>query len=675
MKATSANATLGKVLHSEDRVIRAPRRSSFKEFLVQDAKVPADSSDAKLRGTFVPYTFVGREALLEIVETIDKILGNSENKPRKDAVLSLGGGAQWGKTIIQQALMAHTTGQLFRSTLLFLPDVNLVNDLVQTKFRPNVVDQMPWFADMLRLGVVVNNSGRALHRIGAFSVTDGKRRANGMFAGLGKVPTSISGDIALEDEVDDVDPKHEKFVKGRLGGSDLRFIFKIGTQRVHGRGMNQAWRDGSQGVVHLECPKCKHQQNPEEEFPGIVCLVRAGANDPARLSFSGNFTVRGKVVGEHSSTNAYYFGCVRCGARLNRHKPIWNHRRPEQLAHDNYSFRVSQLSIGAIDLAKIVREWVDAVADEDKMVVFRCDVLALPKSTAQKLDPEILDRSRRIEVFQVGPPIGAAPRFAGLDMGQRCWFVVRERETEHRKRVIWAEQIPLHQVGVRVPHLAKMLKIGCTFIDQMPETKEARSLALTLNGLDKVAHWPVIPPRGRCHIAFPGGLRFERTESGVERWTNLRCAVVRFDKKKVGAGTEQTMDLFTGPDGREICVPLIQTNRFEMIDGVVREFLTPAEGELDASSRFGLRENPAVLLPQVPKGTSVWETFDSHHLAGSERVKENGGALGDYVDEVQNHFLFAHGYSRLSEMVGGSAIARPFASERVEYRSRERSGV
>ena len=30
---------------------------------------------------------------------------------------------------------------------MFLPDIGLVADMVQTKFRPNVVDQLPWFAD------------------------------------------------------------------------------------------------------------------------------------------------------------------------------------------------------------------------------------------------------------------------------------------------------------------------------------------------------------------------------------------------------------------------------------------------------------------------------------------------------------------------------------------------
>jgi len=673
-RGRTAGQALSAALNDQS-VIKTPKRKSFLEFLVMDARVPADSSDAQKRGTYVPYTFTGREALKGIVEMIDTILGNTDGKTRKDATLSLAGGAQWGKSMLQHALMAYSTGQLFRSTLLFLPDVNLVNDLVQTKFRPNVVDQIPWFSEMLKLGVVVNDSGKALHRIGAFNVTDGKRRANGMFAGLGKIPTSVSGDIALEDEVDDVDVRNEKFVRGRISASDLKFIFKIGTQRVHGRGMNKAWRDGSQGIIELHCPKCDHRQNPEENFPQIVCLVTPGQSQPARLNYAGGFSVADKQVATIQPGQAYYLGCLHCGGRLNRFQPHWFHRRPDELKRNNPSFRISQLGIAAIDLETIVKDWYGAVQDEDKMVVFRCDVLGIPKSTAQKLEPEILDRARRIEVFQSAPPIQTFPRYAGLDMGQRCWFVAREVQSPHRKRVIWAEQIPLHQVGVRVPHLVNMLQVGCTFVDQMPETKESRTLAMTLNGLSRLAHWPVIPPRGRCHVAFPGCLKFQRLDNGEERWTGLKAAVVRFDKKKVGGGIEQSLDVFDGPNGGEIYVPLIQCNRFESVDSIVREFLTPAEGELDASQLLGLRTEPAVRLPQNPKGGSVWEEFDNQHLAGSEREKENDGSLGDYVDGVPNHFLFAHAYARLAEVVGGRSIGRPFAALRMGRVKPERSGV
>jgi len=82
-------------------------------------------------------------------------------------------------------------------------------------------------------------------------------------------------DVGAMDELDDIEPKMMKFVRGRLSASDLRFVFKTGTQRVHGRGMNKAWKDGSQGVFVLTCPDCKRRHCPEEEFPQIIRMRNA----------------------------------------------------------------------------------------------------------------------------------------------------------------------------------------------------------------------------------------------------------------------------------------------------------------------------------------------------------------------------------------------------------------
>lgn len=637
------------------------RRESFKEFLEADAKVPGDPSNRETRGTFQPYTFAGREALVEVVDAIDNVLTNNI----KDAQIALAGGAQFGKTIIEHGLMAYATGQLFRNVLMFLPDERLVKDMVQLKFRPNVVDQLPWFADMIRLGVATNESGKTVDRIGAFLVSDGVRKASGLFGGLGKVPTSVSGDIALEDEIDDIDERNERFVSGRLAASDLRAIIRVGTQRVHGRGMNKAWRNGSQGVVELVCEACGHAQNPEEEFPGIVCS--AGH----RLTHAGEFRNGDECL---EDATEFYLGCVRCGAVLDRSKPRWTHRRPEEMRNRHWSFRISQLSIGAIGLDKIVNDWKQAVQDENKMLMFRCDVLGLPRSSAQKLEPEIVDRARRIEIFEQGEaPNPLYSRFAGLDMGGRCWFVVRERRSPIEKRVIWAESIPLHQVGERVPKLVARLGVACTFIDQMPETKESRNLALRLNGLDLRSSAYRIPHSGECSCKITPTLGYRRTASGDEEWTGLKAAVVRFDQKRLGKGIVHTIDEFLGPNGQAVYVPLIQCNRFETIDSVVREFLTPAEGELESHHATGLRELPAIRLPQ--RSGETWGKFDDHHILGSEREKLESGDLGDYIDGVENHFLFANAYARLAEVIGGSAVTRTFQASRIGRPGRQGGGL
>lgn len=629
---------------------RAPRCESFAQFLAEQARVPAGG------GQHGPYSFAGREALIEIVATIDAILSG----PLPDATVALAGGAQFGKTILELNLLAYTTACSMRNVGLYLPDDDLVEGVVDAKFRPDVVDQIEWFARMTTVGKALNKSGKAVNRKGAFIVTDGERRSVGMIRGLGKVPTTFSMDVAAMDEVDDIKPRMEKFVSGRLTASDLRFILKIGTQRIHGRGMNLAWKKGSQGVVMLTCSTCGKTHQPEEEFPTIVRLRDGSAPLFApQLAWSGEFVrpVTGEGVARHEPTHDYFLGCVACGTELARSLPRWVHRRPDQLTQRNWSFRISQLSIGsAIDLSQIVAHWVRAVADPEEMVTFRCDRLGLPLATGQALTPDIIKRARA----DYDLPAHAAPGrivFAGLDMGDRCWLLTRESDpATGTKRVIGVDRFSAADVVARTAAAFDRLGMTALFIDERPLVNEARQLALVLNGLDTLTHWPAPPQRGE-YVSLPGGLTWAK-----DRWAGLRCAVVRFTKNKLGAGIGHGVVEFE-VDGCTQWVPCIECNRFETIDRAVREFLTPAEGVVEVL-RGGIRAEAALRLPRVRPGSPpILELLADHLVVGSERVTGPNGPE-DYVDKCENHFLLADGYSALAESVcaghlTGPRLARP----------------
>jgi hypothetical protein len=650
-------------LAADKRGVVAPARKSFQDFLLQDARVPGG------RGQYVPYSFAGREALLEPVAVLDRILAEK----LADAEFDLAGGAQFGKTILELNLGAYVTGQLFRNYGLYLPDDDLVEGIVDSKFRPDVVDQIDWFAQMTQVGKALNKSGKAVNRKGAFLVTDGERKAVGMIRGLGKVPTTFSMDVASMDEVDDIKPKMAKFVRGRLTASDLRLICKIGTQRVHARGMNKAWKDGSQGVVTLTCSKCGKVHQPEEEFPGIIRHKIEGRVGAAKLTWAGDFKYDGseQSAAAHEPTNQYYLGCVDCGTELDRSQPVWIHRSPERIRQYHWSFRISQLSIGAaIDLTQIVSNFQRAVADPEDMIVFRCDVLGLPQSTAQALTPSTLDRARSIQTFDLAPRVReGCVAFGGLDMGDRCWLFAREvYAADQSKRLLAAERMSSGDVVARAQSLFHRLGLSALFIDERPLVNESRTLALALNGLQELTVWPKIPDAKDAYISLPGGLTWDGRNS---RWLNLKCAVVRFTKNKLGAGIQQEI-VFFEENGQTKFVPCIACNRFETIDRVVREFLTPGEGVVDVIAGK-VREQPALLLPrQTPGCPPILATVDSHLIAGSEREKEEDGSLGDYVDGCENHLLLADGYSKLAEIICEGSKAAPFAFKAV---ASERPGL
>jgi hypothetical protein len=658
-------ATLGRKLDGtgDTRAVKAPPRASFEEFLLKDARVP----DASKAGEYTDYSFTGREAVLAIVRRIDQVLGSHTGKPIADAGCGVAGGAQWGKTILELNLAGFATGQRFLRFGMFMPDDSLAAGMVDTKLRPDVIDQIPWLAEMTQVGKAVNRSGKMVNRKGAFMVTDGEKRAYGLVLGLQKIPTSYTLDIAAKDEVDDIPEKTGRFVRGRLTSSPLRFALDIGTQRVAGRGMNKVWKDGSQGVILLGAhgaagdtkPADEVAQvpsgwvNPEEEFPGIIRRQLGAApsvQDP-KLTLAGTFAreAHGETWG-YDRDGTYYLAHPETGAVLNRMHPLVHHRVPARLKSENWTLRISQLGIGAIGVRQIVHSFCDevtgAVSSPEAMIVFRCDVLALPQSSTQSLTPEVMTRSREVAPF--APRMqreGSRPVFGGMDVGDQCWFFARERESGARKRNIHAAKIPAADMVGRAVSLFHTLGLASLFIDQRPLVNEARTIALQLNGLASLTpqEWPTVPTGNRdAWVTVPGGLTWDGPN---QRWRNLRCAVVRFDRKKLGQGIEHGFDIFE-EDGVTKWVPLINCNRFETIDRAVREFLTPAESVQEVVDGQ-IRELPAMLL--ATGSDPILGLVEAHLVTGSERVKE-GSNVGDYVDGCANHLLLADGYSALAEM-------------------------
>ena len=687
---------------SPQAVAGIPRVTSLKHFLETEARVPVMGGAGA--GSYVRYSFEGRESLIEVVNLLDHVLGSATGQPLKDSSVALAGGAQFGKTTLENNIAAYCAGCRFLNPIVYLPDDGLAAAIVDAKFRPDVLDQIPWLAAMTKVGRSVNESGKSVNTKGAFLVTDGKRKAVGMFRGLQKPPTSFSADVVIEDEKDDIPRANAKFLSGRMTNSKLRLRIKMGTQRIHGAGQNLEWKNGSQGVVLLASAQTwaagvpadafHHDHghtyvtsvpagfiNPEEAFPQIVRCAITGTprtDDPV-LGYEGDFRRAGsdEVLATYTPDGDFYYAHPVTGEPLKTSRPVWHHRRPERLVMRDYTFRVAQIGTAAIDLAQIVAHWTRAIADADEMVAFRCDRQAMPKSAAQSLSPDILERARTTGNFHLGERRYTAPRFAGLDTGDRCWYVCREVAGPADKRLVNAAQIPSGDVVGRAIALARADGVSTLFIDERPAVNEARTIALALNGLtelgDEQAAWPVIDWKSReAHVALPGGLTWDGRN---QKWLNLRCAVVRFTKNQLGAGIDQGGVEFEEAGVKKF-VPMIACNRFETIDRAVREFLTVTENVIEVvtspDGKKGVRALPAMRLPRrVPGAPGILETLDGHLLAGSQRAKDaKTGELGDYLDGIENHLLLADGYSALAETIGGTAKAAPFAYERVERRDR-----
>lgn len=638
-----------------------PERKTFEAFLREDAMVPTGG------GEYARFSFEGREILLAVVRVIDRILGGEDSEPLRDSMMAIAGGAQFGKTTIELLLGAYLTSQRFLNFGLYMPDDDIAARVIDTKFRPDVVDQIPWLARMTQCGRAVNASGKAVNTKKAAAITDGVRRANFLVSGLQKPATTFSLDVAARDEEDDIPPKNAKFVRGRMTASKYRIQFVIGTQRVHGRGQNKAWEDASQGVA-LFGPMSEAWQfepaeevgeiptgflNVEDEFPGVIRCAVNGVPSPSdpKLTWAGDFrhdAAPNDSVYAHRPSNFYYLAHPETGEPLDRLRPVLFHRKPERIDQHQWGVRISQLGIGAIGLSQILGQFQLAVNDPDEMIVFRCDVLALPQSTSQAITPAILDRAQNVDPFEmriVREPSRVA--IAGLDMGDKCWLTVREIENPECKRLIYAASVTSGDVARRIAGLHAQNLFDCLFVDQRPLVDKSREIALHLNGLNVLTTWPTAPKKGDKdgHISFESGLTWDGRNA---QWRNLKCAVVRFDKKKIGMGIEHDFDRFE-EGGFEKFVPLISCNREETIDRAVRAYLTPEEGVNEVVGGK-IRILPSMLLPIGSQ--PIIETLRQHIVSGSERERGDDGSLGDYKDKIANHLLLADAYASLAEIIG-----------------------
>lgn len=639
-----------------------PEHKTFKEFLTGSARVRTGSG-------YVPYGFEGRQVIAFIVDAIDVILGlrseplafegpNGEpmlldngGKPMTDARLDTCGGAQWGKTVLALNYIAFMTGCRFRNIGYYLPDDDLVQGIVDTKFRPDVIDQIAWFADSIQVGKAVNRSGRAVNRKGAFMVTDGTRSAQGYIRGMGKIPTSFSMDTLVEDEKDDIPDVSAKFLKGRMTSSDLRFAMSIGTQRYHGSGQNKQFEDGCQWVVIHRCPDCGRAHCTEEEWPGIARMDLGAGRDNPRLTQEGVFKTGpdDPRPARFDHEGRYYFACVDCGAEIDRHRIAVRCRNPEALASRTFSIRVSQMGTAAISVKQIVADWcLNAVKDPDAMKAFSCDRRAIPKSTLQSIDRDVLDRARSLEPYNLSLAEPEAPLFAGLDTGDRCWLTVREVFGKLRKRVKWAEEMSSERTRERVKHLVDALGIGCLFVDAGPLRDLARDLAFDLNGIREQNL--TVGDANASVIHFGGGLVWDGPK---RQWRGLKCAAVEFTQAE-GAGVKHKLGVT--PDG--LLYPIIAANRNETIAAVLQELLTPEEGVLEVIDDEA-RTEPSFRLPERSAGSPpILDTLDRHILTGAKQEPSKNGRTLDYVDGCENHLLLSLAYARLAETISEAAPRR-----------------
>jgi hypothetical protein len=408
-------------------------------------------------------------------------------------------------------------------------------------------------------------------------------------------------------------------------------------------------------------------------------------------------------------------------------------KHPERIAQARLGVRVSQLNISAISLQEIVGAWYAAFEDPsgNALAAFYCDRIAIPNAgAAQPITQTVLDDCRRLGLGETDeaaepyamslraeirnpkaeirkadsaagdPPSSdfglrgfgfrseATPRFAGMDMGPRCWFWCDEVRGPLVTACLWAELIASGNAPARVPILMQALGIQCLLLDAGGEPDLTKRLVLALNGLENYQP-PVVPKNdllkmrlynlGGTPPSGGGGLSWD---GGRAQWRGLRAAAVLFV-----AGEAKGLDQTIGFTAEGRIYPLLKCNRAESIQTAVNDFLTPAEGVIEmVKGNNGLVDkwidvqgetpstnpsiqqsnNPAALrrlrrarLPQTYIGPGVSQAVLDGHLLNLRRERNPRTQAEDWIDGVENHLGLAKTYARLTQTLAQTNRAPP----------------
>ena len=394
-------------------------------------------------------------------------------------------------------------------------------------------------------------------------------------------PDELHVDIAAKDEVDDIPEKTAKLRQRPHDFSPpLRFPLSSAPSGSPGAAENKVWKEGSQGVAvigplgrnstpHAEprsaqrganagapASLLKHSDaarlgepgdevavvpegwiNPEEHFPAIVRrqLGDEPAADDPQLTWTGHFERDG--VTWPWNTSAARATTWRTRRRASRsiariRSCITASRRSSRRRIGPPHFAARHRSDhGRADRAAVLRRGEEAAVNSpEAMIVFRCDVLALPQSSGAGAHAGDRRAAQAIEPFHIRLTRETGRRRLRGPRHGRSMLALRPRAGERlRKRASFAAKIPAGDV------VARAVSLFHRSADRaLRRSAAARLRSRTRSRWSSMA-WPRSRNGRRClaltnsdaWLSLPGGLR-----GMVATAAGAGCAgLVRFDKK------------------------------------------------------------------------------------------------------------------------------------------------
>jgi hypothetical protein len=409
---------------------RAARPSSLQRFLEED--VVTDNG---------PWSLAGHEPYHEILDTLTRIFVKRE----RDTTFSFLKAEQIAATTtIGLGVGLWAPSDLRMNVGYFLPTDVFAHKFGRTRLK-NTIAKSEYLRSRAKDKDAVNQAtlkefeGKYLYILGLEEMTNA---------------ISIPMDVLINDEVDLLPQDNLEWSEGRISHSDVRVQLFFSAGYAPGAGIDLRYQDGSQHKYVIDCMNRSCRRKAiclEENFPECVGTIRG---EWARV-------------------------CPDCKKPLDIVKNgRWVATFPQRIKQKKLSYRLSQLSVGAIDLNGVMRRWEKASKKKSKLARFRCSVLALPDAGAlQPISDVELNRMQSGDVKHLRCGRGEFPRFAGVDAGDTFHFVCYERLPNGQPHLVWVEEIDSDKALERISTLIGVLGIAQLVPDKKPLTTIARGLA------------------------------------------------------------------------------------------------------------------------------------------------------------------------------------------------------
>lgn len=378
------------------------------------------------------------------------------------------------------------------------PNKDKVADFSKSRFKPLIIDNPDTIGRYIR-----NTDSATLKRIGsAFLYFRSGRLPQDLGAGEMKTSAALKGDPAdhaVMDEWDEMHPKIEEYVDGRLAKSRVRTKVYLANPTMNDYGIDAKFQISSREYWHCKCLHCGWYTclDLEEYWPfDRECRVLKRQKD-------------GTVIR----------ACRHCGRELDPRIGEWVPEKPSE--KDIIGFTIGHPSYPWIDVKALLNKWEDPRTDRPNFIRLRLGRAHIEAQNRLSVD-QVLDCCRRELILSSDK----GPCFMGVDQGggdQDLFHIVIGKKVNIGGRVGKIIHLAIEKGWNELDTLMKKFHVARCVIDGLPNQDDAR----------KFAHrFP-----GRVFLSY-----FSKTQKGAYAWNEEQYTVTSYRTESMDASHKEISD-------------------------------------------------------------------------------------------------------------------------------------